>query len=135
MIVLIQDPGSICSLQAHLQCYPNVYKDATISTSDIDGVTTVLDVRLPIRAPNIILQSPYRVVEGHTRCYEAACRGVGIEAYLATTLDDLLHAPHECFVTLSKEQCAHIYSHLDAFQDRTIEEGVQYIRDLIRKKK
>ena len=134
MIVLIHEPGSICSLQTHLRDH-QAYEDATMRKGTINRGTNVLDVRLPLIAPNIILQSPYRIVEGHTRFYEAARRGVGIEAYLATTLEELLDAPHECFATLSQKQCEHIYSHLDFFQDRAIKKGVQYIRDLVEKYK
>ena len=132
MIILIQEPGKVCSLQTQLQCCRNHYLSNPTRISRVNNKTKVLDVRLPLIAPNFIFTSPYRIIEGHTRFYEAARQGVGIEAFLAPTIEDLDKAPAECFTTLNRTDCKLIYASLDSFQQEAMTAGITYIQDLLK---
>ncbi len=131
MIILIKDPGSVRSTQTNLQCYRNIYRNASTRLSNIDRTIEVLDVRLPLVSSNPLPPGDYRVIEGHTRFYEATKRGVGIEAELINSETDILKCPKECFAQLSIESCVSIFLNLNFYQMKAQEEGVIFIRDLL----
>ena len=131
MMILIQEPGAVCVCQSGLQSYPNVYEHSSTRYSNVDGATMVLDVRFPIVAPNITIPGGYRIVEGHTRFYEAARRNIGVDAVLIENVDDLLRCPPECFVNLPFARCEEIFKRLDFYQQTAHEYGKYYVHDLL----
>ncbi|PIN89722.1 hypothetical protein COU60_02820 [Candidatus Pacearchaeota archaeon CG10_big_fil_rev_8_21_14_0_10_34_76] len=129
MRTLVKNPGKIRVSQCGLQEKPNVYKCALEKLSQIDGTSTVLDVRPPIIMASPSFLGEYVVLEGHTRFYEAHKRGIGIEAELVTNKDDLATCPFECFETLSLSRCVSVLDNLHVHQREASLNCYKFISD------
>ena len=142
MKILIKTPGRVCVTQDHVCRDGNIYSETGTRTSSVDEETEVLDVRLPIVADNKLPNGQLRILEGHTRFYEAARRGLAIETEYDEKEEDLEGCPTECFVddnlfnryAAGLSRCRAMLQGIDNAQGMAIRSGFVYVGDFIWKR-